>query len=479
MYKMLVAGELIDTKDHLVVISPVDETVIAYAPEADSKAIDGAIAAAAKAYESWRLTSHAERRAAVLAISAVLTKHADELANLLVRETGRPMAIAQFEVGLALQFLNYYAEQQLAVEILAEDAGRRVELHRKPLGVVAAIVPWNAPLYLAANKIAPALIAGNTIVVKPAPTTPLTTLRLGELIAKAVPAGVVNIVSGGNEAGAHLVTHPSVTKVAFTGSTHTGRAIMASAAQSLKRLTLELGGNDAAIVLPDADPKAIAPALFSLAFFNSGQVCAVIKRLYVHTSIYEAVCDEIAALAKGATVGDGMDPASAFGPVQNRAQYEKVLRFLDDARANGKIIAGGERRKGPGFFVPLTVVRDIKDGTATVDEEQFGPILPIIRYSDVDDAVARANRSPYGLGASVWSSDSAKATAVATRLESGTVWINQHCALDPAVPFPAHKQSGIGVESGREGLLAYTALQVVNINKNGGRVTRASEESHA
>jgi acyl-CoA reductase-like NAD-dependent aldehyde dehydrogenase len=467
MFKLLVGGELIDTKAHSAVVNPVDETVAAQVPDADIATLDAAIAAAARAYQSWQLTSHAQRREVLLAISAALGTHAEELAKLLVLETGRPMGVAQFEVGLAKQFLDYYAEQKLEVEVLSEDAGRRVELHRKPLGVVAAIVPWNAPLYLAANKIAPALIAGNTVVVKPAPTTPLTTLRLGELIAKVVPPGVVNIVTGANEIGAHLVSHPDVTKVAFTGSTHTGRAIMAAAAPSLKRLTLELGGNDAAIVLPDANPKAIAPALFGLAFFNSGQVCAVIKRLYVHDSIYDAVCEEIAALAKASTVGDGSDPATQFGPIQNRVQYEKVLRFLEDARAHGKIIAGGEPRKGKGFFVPLTVVRDIAEGTATVDDEPFGPILPIIRYSSVDDAVARANRSPYGLGASVWSSDPQKAAAVARRLESGTVWVNQHCALDPAVPFPAHKQSGLGVESGREGLLAYTALQVVNINKAG------------
>jgi len=465
MFKLLVGGELIDTRAHVAVVNPVDETVAAEVPDGDTATADAAVAAAARAYQRWRLTSHAQRRECVQAISTVISQNAEELARLLVLETGRPMGIAQFEVGLAKQFLDFYADQTLDVEILSEDANRRVELHRKPLGVVAAIVPWNAPLYLAANKIAPALMAGNTVVVKPAPTTPLTTLRLGELIAKAVPQGVVNIVTGGNEVGAHLVTHPDVAKVAFTGSTQAGRAIMAAGAPSLKRLTLELGGNDAAIVLSDANPKAIAPALFGLAFFNSGQVCAVIKRLYVHESIYDAVCSEIAALASGSTVGDGADPATQFGPVQNRAQYEKVLRFIEDARAHGKIIAGGERRKGPGFFVPLTVVRDITDGTALVDEEPFGPILPIIRYTEVDDAIARANRSPYGLGASVWSSDPQKAAAVATRLESGTVWINQHCALDPAVPFPAHKQSGLGVESGREGLLAYTALQVVNINK--------------
>jgi acyl-CoA reductase-like NAD-dependent aldehyde dehydrogenase len=463
--KMLLNGELIDAGERTPVISPVTEQIIGHAPAADVATMDRAVAGAAKAYETWRSTTHAERRAVLKSISAALGEHAAELTSLLVEETGRPVGIAQFEVGLARQFLDYYAEQELPVEILADDAARRVELHRKPLGVVAAIVPWNAPLYLAANKIAPALIAGNTIVVKPPPTAPLTILRVGELIAALVPAGVVNIVSGGNDAGALLVAHSGVTKVAFTGSTPTGKAIMASAAPSLKRLTLELGGNDAAIVLADADPASIAPALFGLAFFNSGQVCAVIKRLYVHDSIYDAVCTEMAALANGATVGDGNDPATAFGPVQNRAQYDKVLAVLEDARRHGRIIAGGGPLKTPGYFVPLTIVRDITDGTITVDEEAFGPVLPIIRYSDIDEVIARANASPYGLGASVWSRDPEKAAMVAMRLESGTVWINQHCALDPAIPFPAHKQSGLGVESGREGLYAYTALQIVNVSK--------------
>jgi acyl-CoA reductase-like NAD-dependent aldehyde dehydrogenase len=464
-FKMLIGGKLLDTKDHTAIISPVSEDIVGQAPEAGPDAINSAVAAAATAYAKWRLTSPTERRAVLVAVSAALTEHADELVRLLVLETGRPMPIAQFEVGLAKQFVDYYAGQTIDVEVLSETDARRVEIHHKPLGVVAAVVPWNAPLYLAMNKIAPALVAGNSVVVKAPPTAPLTLLRAGEILAPILPAGVVNIVSGGNEAGAHLVSHAGVAKVAFTGSTATGRSIMASAAASLKRLTLELGGNDAAIVMADVDPKAIAPALFGLAFFNSGQVCAVIKRLYVHADIYDALCDEMAALAKAATMGDGMDPGVAFGPIQNRAQYQKVLGILDDARANGRIIAGGERRAGPGFFVPLTIVRDISDGTATVDQEAFGPVLPILRYTDVADAIARANGTPYGLGGSVWSRDLKKAAAVAAQMECGTVWINQHCALDPAVPFPAHKQSGIGVESGREGLLAYTSMQVVNINK--------------
>lgn len=464
MFRNLVDGQLRDGMP-LEVINPVDESIAGTVASADLTEIDKAVAAAKAAYPAWSATDASERCAVIAAVSQAIRDNAEELAFLLIRETGRPTGIAQFEVGLATQFLDYYAGQRLEPEILLDEPARRVELHRKSLGVVAAIVPWNAPLYLAMNKLGPALCAGNTIIVKPAPTTPLTTLRLAELIAKVAPPGVINVVAADNAASAHLVAHPDVAKVAFTGSTHTGRAIMGAASASLKRLTLELGGNDAAIVLPDADIEAIAPALFGLAFFNSGQVCAVIKRLYVHDSLYDAACQAIAGMANASLVGDGADPAIQFGPIQNKAQFDKVLEFIEDARANGRIIAGGERHAGKGYFVPLTVVRDISDGTSTVDDEPFGPILPIIRYADVDDAVARANASPYGLGASVWSADPEAAAVVARRLESGTVWVNQHCALDPAVPFPAHKQSGLGVEGGREGLLAYTALQVVNIGK--------------
>jgi acyl-CoA reductase-like NAD-dependent aldehyde dehydrogenase len=459
MYNMLINGEMVGAEKTVAVINPTDETTIARVPDAGPAVVDQAVAAAHRAYARWRLSSYAERKGVLDAIAAVAAAHSDELCSLLMQETGRPLPIAQFEMGLVQQYLAFYAGQKLDVEVLSDSAERRVEQHRKPLGVVGAIVPWNAPLFIAIGKIAPALMAGNTIVVKPAPTTPLATLRLAELMAPLAPPGVINIISGDNAAGARLVSHPDVAKVSFTGSTQTGRMIMAAAAPTLKRVTLELGGNDAAIVLPDADPKAIAPALFGLAFFNSGQVCAIIKRLYVHDSLYDAVCDEIAALANGAVMGE------QFGPVQNRAQYEKVLGFLDDARANGRIIAGGGRLQGPGYFVPLTVVRDIAEGTMLVDEEPFGPILPIIRYADVSDAIARANNSPYALGASLWSGDPEAAAKLASSFESGTVWVNQHCALDPALPFPANKQSGIGVEGGREGLLSYTALQVINVSK--------------
>jgi acyl-CoA reductase-like NAD-dependent aldehyde dehydrogenase len=465
MYQMLIDGELVSANTTRDVINPVDETIAATVPDADIAMMDRAIAAAKRAWPAWRDTPIEQRGAVLKRMSAIVSENAGELAALLIKETGRPQGVAQFELGLGIQFLDYFAEQRLEPEIIADEPGRRVEAYRKPLGVVAAIVPWNAPLYIALNKIAPALIAGNTIVVKPAPTTPLATLRLAELLADAAPKGVLNIVSGGNDVGAHLVSHPDVAKVTFTGSTQTGRAIMAAVAPSLKRLTLELGGNDAAIVLSDADPKAIAPALFGFAFFNSGQVCAVIKRLYVHDSLYDAVCEEVAALANAFQVGDGANPEIQFGPVQNKAQYDKVLGFMEKARADGKVIAGGGTHEGPGYFVPLTVVRDVAEGTQIVDEEPFGPILPIIRYTDVEDVIARANASPYALGGSVWSSDVEAAAKVARRLESGSVWVNQHCALDPLVPFPANKQSGMGVEGGREGLYAYTAYQIINIAK--------------
>jgi len=463
MFKMLIDGRLTETTSRMQVINPSDETVAAEVSNADQTVVDTAVAAAKVAFDSWRKTTIAERQALLRKLSSVLKNNANELAELLVKEQGRPLSLAHFEVGLAQRYLDFYAEQSLHVEVLADDNNGRVELHRKPLGVVGAISPWNAPLYLSLSKVAPALLAGNAVVLKPPPTSPLTVLRYGELIASIVPAGLLNIISGGNETGAALVEHPDVAKITFTGSTQTGKVIMRAAASSLKRLTLELGGNDAAIVLPDVDPKTVAPALFAAAFFNSGQVCAIIKRLYVHDDIYDALCDELAALANGSEVGNSA--TSQFGPIQNKAQLDKVMGYLEEAKKTGKVISGGHRLDRPGYFVALTVVRDIEDGTPLVDEEPFGPILPIIRFSNIDDVIAKANRSTLGLGASVWTKDLDVASEIASRIDSGTVWINQHCALDPAIPFPTSKQSGIGVESGREGLLEFTAIQVVNINK--------------
>jgi acyl-CoA reductase-like NAD-dependent aldehyde dehydrogenase len=362
--------------------------------------------------------------------------------------------------GLAA-FCRYFTSLDLPEKILEDSGTRKVEMRRKPLGVIGCIVPWNFPLILIGLKMPAALLAGNTIVLKPAPTTPLATLRLGELIADIVPAGVINIITDQNDLGGELTKHPDVRKISFTGSTATGKKVMEGAAATLKRITLELGGNDAAIVLDDVDPKTAAPKIFDGAFQNSGQVCIAMKRLYVHESIYDEMCDALAAVAKAAVVGDGLQQGTKIGPLQNKMQFEKVKEILDDARKHGTVIAGGEVLD-KGYFIRPTIVRDITDGTRLVDEEQFGPVLPVIKYSDPEDALARANASPYGLGASVWSSNMARAHALAQRLDAGTVWINKHIDLAPHIPFGGAKQSGLGTEMAEEGLNEFTQIQVIN-----------------
>jgi acyl-CoA reductase-like NAD-dependent aldehyde dehydrogenase len=300
------------------------------------------------------------------------------------------------------------------------------------------------------------------MVVKPAPTTPLTTLLFGEICADLLPPGVVNVICDQNELGALLSQHPDVAKVAFTGSTATGRKVMASAATSVKRVTLELGGNDAAIVLDDVDPRPIARKIYAGAMANGGQICVAIKRAYVPAAMYDAFCDELALLANAAIVDDGTKQGTTIGPIQNRMQFDKVNALLDDARTRGTIVAGGKPLDRPGYFIPPTIVRDLDDDAPLVREEQFGPVLPVLAYDDIDDVIARANASEYGLGGSVWGKDLARATAVAARIDSGTVWVNQVLAIDPTIPFRGTKQSGLGAELGEAGLHEYTQAHVIN-----------------
>lgn len=465
-YNLLIAGRLVagagSAND---VINPANEEVVASVATATVEQLEAAVEAAQKAFLGWSNTSFKDRQKKISQLVVLIKANADELAELLVREQGKPLSGANMEMAFAEVFGDFYANVKFENTVLIDDDTQLVEMIRKPLGVVAAITPWNFPFVQALYKLLPALLTGNTIILKPSPLTPLTTLRLGELANEIFPAGVVNVLVDNNELGQLITSHPGIAKVSFTGSTPTGKKIMASGAETLKRLTLELGGNDAGIVLDDADPKEVAPGIFASAFMLSGQVCAALKRLYVHESIYDDVCDEIAKLAKAAVVCDGMDPRSEFGPVQNRMQFEKVCAYIEDAKRHGTIVAGGDVPDAPGFFVPLTVVRDIKDGTAVVDEEQFGPILPIIKYHDLEDAINWANQSEFGLGGSVWSSNVERANLVAKRLECGSAWVNQHAAFAPNIPFPTAKQSGIGVEWGVEGLEEYTRLQVVNTAK--------------
>jgi phenylacetaldehyde dehydrogenase len=305
---------------------------------------------------------------------------------------------------------------------------------------------------------------GNAVVVKPSEYTPLSVLALVETINEALPEGLLTVVSGGRDVGEALASHPAIGKIMFTGSTATGKAIIKSSADTVKRLTLELGGNDAGIVLPDADPKAIAEGLFWGAFINTGQTCAALKRLYVHDDIYDAVCDELTNVAKAMPMGNGLDENNVLGPLQNKAQYEIVANLVEAAKASGArvLLGGNPDTDQPGYFYPTTLVADIGNDNPLVAEEQFGPALPIIRYNTVDEAVAMANALDVGLGASVWSADPAAARDVAARIEAGTVWINKHGAVDPRVPFGGAKQSGYGLEFGVEGLKALGVPQVIN-----------------
>ena len=461
-YKLLIGGQLVAGDSAMDVINPATEEVLAVCPRGSERQMNEAVAAAKSAFKTWRKVPIEGRRAAVMKLADAIEARLDELARLLTQEQGKPLSESTAEIAYTAVFLRYLASLNLDNKLIEDNDNRRVEMRRKPLGVVGCIIPWNFPVLIVAFKAPVALLAGNTIVIKPAPTTPLTTLRLGELCAEIFPAGVINIVTDQNDLGGVMTNHPDIAKISFTGSTETGKKVMASAASTIKRITLELGGNDAAIVLGDVDPKKVAPGIFGGATMNAGQVCLAIKRVYAHESIYDELCSELALLADAAVVDDGLKQGSQIGPLQNKMQYEKVKVFLENARANGNIIAGGQVEDRPGYFIRPTIVRDISDGTMLVDEEQFGPILPVIKFSDADDAMERANASPWGLGGSVWSNDRDKAYDLACEMDSGTVWINKHLDFGPNIPFGGAKQSGIGVEFAEEGLHEFTQIQVIN-----------------
>jgi acyl-CoA reductase-like NAD-dependent aldehyde dehydrogenase len=461
-FKMLIDGALVAGDLTMPVINPASEETIAECPRASRKQLDDAVSAARAAFPGWAALPMEQRQAAMLAISNEVEANADELARILTSEQGKPLSEAKREALGMATFFRVLGSLDLPTRVIENSDKRRVVAYRRPLGVVVAIVPWNYPLAIAGFKLPLALVAGNTVVLKPAATTPLATLRFAELVAALLPPGVLNVIADANDLGHLLGSHPDVRKISFTGSTATGKKVMAGASETLKRLTLELGGNDAAVVLGDADAKKIAPAIFDAAFRNSGQVCVAIKRLYVHETVYDQLCDELAAIARGAIVDDGMQQGAKLGPLQNKAQYEKVKGLIEDARKHGTVIAGGKALDRPGYFIEPTIVRDISDGTRLVDEEQFGPVLPVIKFSDPEDALRRANGTSYGLGASVWSSDPEHAEAFARRMEAGTVWINKHHELLPTIPFGGSKQSGFGVEFAEEGLLEFTQLQIIN-----------------
>jgi acyl-CoA reductase-like NAD-dependent aldehyde dehydrogenase len=463
-FTMTIGGQPVSAAQTLAALNPATEAIVAQAPDCARGQLDEAVAAARAAFPMWRATPYAERQDALRRIGGVLATYAEELKALLTAEQGKPLAAALAEIHAAAWWIDAVADRELPETISDEMPGQRSVTRHVPLGVVGAIVPWNFPVLLAIWKIGSALLTGNTLVLKPSPYTPLTTLRLGELLRDVLPAGVLNVISGGDQLGPWMSAHPGIDKISFTGSTATGRKVMASAAANLKRLTLELGGNDAAIVLPDVNVSAIAEPLFWAAFTNSGQVCVATKRLYVHETLYDEVVSAFREIADRTNVGDGAQHGSQIGPVQNRAQFERVAGLIRDSREQGhEFLIGGEPEEGPGYFVPVTLIGNPPESARVVQEEAFGPVLPILKYSSIDEAVARANASEFGLGGSVWGSDIAKAAEVAARLETGTVWINSAQGLTPFAAFAGHKQSGVGAENGLEGLLEFTVPQTIYV----------------
>ena len=465
-YSNFIDGMPVDATGFFDVINPADGTIAGQCPTGSYEQLDAAVAAANAAFTNWSVQPDEIRRKACTQIADVIEANAEELALILTSEQGKPLNGfgSRFEVGGACVWARATAELDLPVKVLQDNNEGRVELHRKPIGVVGSITPWNFPLSIAIWHIVPALRAGNTVVIKPSPYTPLATLRMVELANTVLPKGVLNIVAGEDSLGALMSAHPGIRKMVFTGSTATGQKVMSAAAINLKRLTLELGGNDAGIVLPDCDPAEIAERLFWGAFFNNGQTCAAMKRLYVHDRIYNDVCSELSKVAADIKVGVGSDDTSVLGPVQNQMQLGKVKALLAAGlEGGGQILFQGKAPKGDGFFHPITIVGNVEDGNPLVDNEQFGPVLPIIRYHDIEDAIKSANRLEFGLGASVWSKDLVRAKEIALRLESGSVWINNHAPLNPIAPFGGVKSSGIGVEFGEEGLQENTVIQVLHM----------------
>ena len=467
-YKNLIDGKMVDNGQWLEVLNPATEQVVGRVPSCGKEELDSAVAAARRAFTQWKKTTAEERQQVVQGIAAAIKENADELYRLLTSEQGKPHAQAQQEIYGAAGLAAAQSTLTLDDVINQDDDTRLSRTRRVPVGVVGGIVPWNFPIMMAIQKIVPALVAGCTIVLKPSPFTPLTTLRVAELIKDVVPAGTVNIITGEDTLGPLITEHPDIDKITFTGSTATGKKIMEGASGDLKRITLELGGNDASIVLPDADVEKVAEQLFWSSFSNAGQVCIAAKRIYIHEYIYDDLSKAIADYAKTVVVGDGSQQGTGVGPIQNKKQYERVLDLIQDAKDNGyKFLTGGDKDpSGTGYYVPITILDNPPEDARIVAEEQFGPVMPLMKFASVDEVIERANNSEYGLAGAVWTKDTDKGVEIAEQLETGTVWINEFMQLSPFAPFGGHKQSGFGAEYGIDGLKEFTYPQVITVKRD-------------
>lgn len=459
-YAMTIGGEAVSGLVRFPVLNPATGEVVAEAPACTRQELDAAVAAAEAAFPAWRADKEL-RRSTMLAAADAIEAAGSTLGPLLTAEQGKSLTDSAREIMGACIWLRWSANYDDPPEIVQDDEHALIRIVRRPLGPVAAIVPWNFPVMIGVQAIAPALSAGNTVVLKPSPFTPLATLELGRVLAAVLPPGVVNIVSGGDELGAWMTAHPGIKKIHFTGSVATGKKVAMAAAADLKRMSLELGGNDAAIILDDVEVDKVAERLFWSAFTNNGQICIAIKRIYAPASKYDELVGALAEIAKGVKVGDGAQPGTQLGPVNNRPQFARVAELVADALHGGAVAAaGGAPIDGPGNFFEPTILANVEDGTRIVDEEQFGPALPVVRYTDVDDAVARANATHFGLGASVWTEDLDRGADIADRLESGMAWVNSHMEIRPSVAIGGVKWSGLGVAFGRDGYRSFTEQQM-------------------
>ncbi len=457
--------EAITVADGREVLDPATGELIGRVPVQTIADVDAAIDRAEAAQPAWAALSDEERVDYLNKVADAIEENAEALVGILSREQGKPLngPNARFEVGGCVAWTRVPAGTPLPVEVVVDDGETYAEMHYRPLGVVGAITPWNWPMMIAIWQIIPSLRMGNTVVQKPSEYTTLSGLALNHVINSVLPAGVLETVVGAGDLGGHLVASDRIAKIMFTGSTRTGKKIIEASSGNVKRLTLELGGNDAGIVLDDVDPKAIAEGLFWGAFINTGQTCAALKRLYVPDSIYDEVVNELAAFASQMPMGVGLEEQNVLGPLQNEMQFNVVDRLVESAKASGaRVVMGGNPdREATGYFYPTTIVADIDAHNDLVVEEQFGPALPVIRYTDLEEAIRLANELEVGLGGSVWSSDRDRARSVAARIDAGTVWINSHGTINPFVPFGGAKQSGYGQEFGTAGLKAVSQPQVI------------------
>jgi aldehyde dehydrogenase (NAD+) len=474
--KLLIDGKWVDGSKRFETINPATEEVLTEVAEASAADVDRAVDAARRAFEDrnapWRKLSASERGRLIWKLADLVERNIDELAELETLDNGKPIFESRYvDMPMVIDVLRYYAG--LATKIHGETVNTFETAFtytlREPVGVVGLIVPWNFPLLLASWKLGPALACGNTLVLKPAEQTPLTTLKLGDLVIEAgFPAGVINILTGGPETGKAIVAHPGIDKIAFTGSTAVGKEIMRGAADTLKRVTLELGGKSPNIVFADADIDNAVKGAINGIFYGKGEVCNAGSRLFLESKLSDEFTEKLVSRASKMRPSDPLDPKTRLGAIVSQEQMKTVLGFIESGKSDGaNLIAGGNRvsvNGDKGYFIEPTIFGDVKNEMKIAQEEIFGPVLSVLTFDDVDEVIERANNNPYGLAAAVWTRDVKKAHMVSRRLKAGTVWINTYGLMDAALPFGGYKSSGFGRELGAHAIEHYTELKTVWLN---------------